>query len=193
MKRQGFALTRLGVALAIAGAAILGTGPAQASSHREAPMIAGLPRVDNTDLYAFRSYEPGREGYVVVLANFIPVQDAYGGPNFFNMDPDALYEIHIDNNGDGREDLTFSFKFKNLIRGIALDIGGKQVQIPLANAGQITTGSQPTMNVVQQFSINQIRGPRRDPASAVQPITAILGGTDFEKPQDNIGNKSIPN
>jgi hypothetical protein len=82
MKRHGFALTRLGVALAIAGASFLTTVPAQASSHREAPMIAGMPRVDNTDLYAFRSYEPGRDGYVVVLANFVPLQDAYGGPNY---------------------------------------------------------------------------------------------------------------
>jgi hypothetical protein len=182
---------KLGVALASAGA-ILATGStALASSHREAPAIAGLPRVDNTDLYAFRSYEPGREGYVVILANFIPVQDAYGGPNFFNMDPDALYEIHIDNNGDGKEDLTYSFRFKNTIRGIALDIGGKSVPIPLANAGQITTGSVPAMNVVQSYTIDQISGPRR--ASAGSPVTPILGGTEFEKPQDNIGNKSIPN
>jgi len=191
MKRSNNGLKRLGVALACAGAIAAAGTTAFASSHREAPMIAGMPRVDNTDLYAFRSYESGREGYVVVLANFIPLQDAYGGPNYFNMDPDALYEIHIDNNGDGREDLTYSFKFKNTIRGIALNIGGTDVPIPLANAGQITTGSVPTMNVVQSYSINQIAGPKR--GSAGTAVNAILGGSEFEKPQDNIGNKSIPN
>src|SRR6187549_3756830 len=83
------------VAAACAISACVGISGAIASSHREAPMITQYPKVDNTDLYAFRSYEPGREGYVVILANFIPLQDAYAGPNFFTMDPDAVYEIHI--------------------------------------------------------------------------------------------------
>jgi len=190
MKRSTYRFRQLSVALACAGTLLAAVTTALASSHREAPMIAGLPRVDNTDLYAFRSYEPGREGYVVILANFIPVQDAYGGPNFFNMDPDALYEIHIDNNGDGREDLTYSFKFTKTIRGIALDVGGKSVPIPLANAGQIKARSDATMNVVQTYTINQITGPKR--ASQGTPVNTILTG-GFEKPQDNIGNKSIPN
>ena len=186
-------LTRVCVALACAGAALLTGSSALAASHREAPMITQYPKVDNTDLYAFRSYEAGRSGYVVLLANFIPLQDAYAGPNFYNMDPDALYEIHIDNNGDGQEDLTFSFKFKNTIRGLALDVGGKSVPVPLANIGPITTGSVPAMNVIQTYTINQIRGPRRASTSTVGAVTPILGGTEFEKPQDNIGNKSIPN
>ena len=176
---------------AACAAASLATGPTFASSHREAPMITQYPKVDNTDVYAFRSYEPGRDGYVVVLANFIPLQDAYAGPNFFTMDPDAVYEIHIDNNGDGREDLTYSFKFKNLLRGLALDIGGKQVAVPLVNIGPFSSGSAPTMNMLQTFTVNQIKGAKRDPASATAAVVPILGGTEFEKPQDNIGNKSI--
>src|ERR1700761_7612120 len=52
-----------------------------ASSHREAPNIAGAPRVDGTDVYLFRSYEVGRQGFVTVLANYIPFQDPAGGPN----------------------------------------------------------------------------------------------------------------
>jgi hypothetical protein len=73
---------------------------AQASSHREAPFITREPKVDGTDFYMFRSYEPGREQFVTLIANYVPLQDAYGGPNYFTMNPDALYEIHIDNNGD---------------------------------------------------------------------------------------------
>ena len=88
-------------------AAVLGTS-ALASSHREAPFATEHPNVDGTDLYVFNSYEPGREGYVTLIANYVPLQDSYGGPNYFPLDPDAIYEIHIDNDGDANEDLTLS-------------------------------------------------------------------------------------
>src|SRR5438067_2979578 len=68
------------------------------SSHREAPMITESPKLDGTDFYMFNSYEPGRTDFVTFVANYIPLQDAYGGPNFFSFDTNALYEIHIDNN-----------------------------------------------------------------------------------------------
>ena len=100
---------------------------ASASSHREAPYIASQPKVDATDLYAFRSYEPGRQDFVTILANYIPFQDPQGGPNFHMFDPNALYEIHIDNNGDAVEDLTFQFRFTNTSKDQAL---AKVVAIP---------------------------------------------------------------
>ena len=78
--------------------------PAQASSHREAPAITATPKVDGTDFYMFNSYEAGRDGYVTLLANYQPLQSPYGGPNYFKMYPNGLYEIHIDNNGDAKED-----------------------------------------------------------------------------------------
>ena len=84
---------------------------ALASSHREAPFITTRPKVDGTDFYMFNSYETGRAGFVTLIANYQPLQDPQGGPNYFTMDPKALYEIHIDNNGDGDEDLTFQFRF----------------------------------------------------------------------------------
>jgi len=73
---------------------------AMASSHREAPYISKYPQNDGTDFYAFRSYEPGREDTVTFLANYIPVQAAYGGPNYFPLDENAIYQIHIDTDGD---------------------------------------------------------------------------------------------
>ena len=85
----------------------------QASSHREAPGITKTPKVDGTDFYMFRSYEPGRAGFVTLLANYQPFQDSYGGPNFFMFDEAAVYEIHVDNTADGREDMTFQFRFQN--------------------------------------------------------------------------------
>ncbi|MEO8738586.1 MAG: DUF4331 domain-containing protein [Casimicrobiaceae bacterium] len=189
MKFKQKVLSALAVSAACGALALPGT--AMASSHREAPLITQSPAVDNTDTYVFRSYEPGREGYVVFLANYIPLQDPFGGPNYFQMDPDALYEIHVDNNGDAREDLTYSFRFFNNVRGTALNIGGVNVAIPLVNSGQITTGSVPALNVVQQFTVDLIRGPRR--TGAREPVLPLVGGTRFEKPIDNIGNKSIPN
>jgi len=66
---------------------------ATASSHREAPFIASQPQVDATDFYMFRSYEPGRDGYVTLVANYLPLQDPYGGPNYSKPDPIALYQI----------------------------------------------------------------------------------------------------
>jgi hypothetical protein len=194
MAIRGFKSTRARrlVAHTLAGAiASLTLGTALASSHREAPMITQYPKVDNTDTYAFRSYEAGREGYVVVLANYVPLQDAYGGPNYFAMDPDALYEIHLDTNGDAKEDLTFSFKFTNTIRGTALNVGGKMIPIPLVNSGSLTTGNQPQLNFVQTYTVDLIKGARR--SGTKTSVGNLLGGNQFEKPMDNIGNRSIPN
>ena len=94
--------------------------PVQASSHREAPFLTKAPKVDGTDFYMFRSYAPGREGFVTMIANFIPFQDPQGGPNFYQFDENALYEIHVDNNGDAKEHITFQLRFKNTSKRTAL-------------------------------------------------------------------------
>ncbi len=168
-------------------------GVAMASSHREAPNILKLPAVDNTDVYAFRSYEPGRSDFVTLIANFIPLQDAYGGPNYFPMDPDALYEIHVDNNGDAFEDISFQFRFSQAFRDIALPVGGKNVAIPLINAGPVTDVEAATLNRLERFEMFVSRGARRRGNGVSTQVTnARQGGTMFVKPVDNIGNKSLP-
>src|SRR6187397_307201 len=88
------------------------TMPLFGSSHREAPLITETPKVDCTDFYMFNSYEPGREGFVTLVANYLPLQDPYGGPNYFKLDPNAVYEIHVTNDGSAVESLTFQFKFQ---------------------------------------------------------------------------------
>ena len=70
------------------------------SSHREAPEISKDPVADSTDVYAFVS--PDKPGTVTLIANYIPLQSPAGGPNFYEFGDDVLYEIHVDNNGDGR-------------------------------------------------------------------------------------------
>ncbi|HXG86875.1 MAG TPA: DUF4331 family protein, partial [Vicinamibacterales bacterium] len=72
----------------------------QASSHREAPFIAEDPAADNTDVYAFVSYEPGRERFVTLLSNFVPVQEPAEGPTFYRLSDFVNYEIHVDVDGD---------------------------------------------------------------------------------------------
>ncbi|MBL8296801.1 MAG: DUF4331 domain-containing protein [Rhodanobacteraceae bacterium] len=183
------------MALIIAASAglYLATPAAQASSHREAPSITQYPKMDGTDLYAFRSYESGRGDYVTVIANYLPLQDAYGGPNYFTLDPDGVYEIHIDNNGDAREDLTYRFKFRYDLKNIALQVGDKSVAIPLRNAGPVTAADSSARNDAEIYTVTQIAGPRARPTAVGALLTnASDGTTDFAKPLDNIGNKSIP-
>ena len=142
-------------------ALIFAAAPIFASSHREAPFIAGQSQVEGTDLYMFRSYETGRQDFVTVLANYQPFQDPQGGPNFFMFNPNALYEIHIDNNGNGMEDLTFQFKFKNTSKDAALTVGGKSVKIPLINSGTLSGVNPAALNVRETFTIDLVRGDRR--------------------------------
>ncbi|WP_328532882.1 DUF4331 domain-containing protein [Micromonospora zamorensis] len=79
------------------------------SSHREAPEIAKDPVADSSDLYAFVS--PDKRDTVTLIANYVPLQLPSGGPNFFEFGDDVRYEIHIDNDGDGRPDVTYRFEF----------------------------------------------------------------------------------
>ncbi len=164
--------------------------PALASSHREAPFIAGQPKVDGTDLYMFRSYEPGRQDQVTIIANYIPFQDPQGGPNFYQFDPNALYEIHIDNVGDAKEHITFQFRFKNTSKKTALPVGGKQTLIPLINSGTIAGVNPATLNVRETYSIEIVRGDRR--SGTRDSVRNVAGNaTDFDKPVDNIGDKTF--
>ncbi|WP_206675605.1 DUF4331 domain-containing protein [Solimonas terrae] len=163
---------------------------ATASSHREAPMIAGMPRVDGSDFYMFKSYEAGRGGFVTLIANYLPLQDGYGGPNYFKLDPAALYEIHVDNNGDSAEDLTFQFRFTNTYKGLGVPTGasGGNLAVPLDNIGTIDAAGA-NLNVTESYTLSLIRGNRRTGTRSA--ITGDDGAT-FQKPADNIGIKSIP-
>ncbi len=168
---------------------------ASASSHREAPNIAGNPRVDGTDLYMFRSYEAGRSAYTTIIANYNPLQDAFGGPNYFALDPNAIYEIHIDNVGDAHEHLTYQFKFNQALNGgngIGLNINGTTVAIPLKEIGAISSGSQANLNFNETYTVTQIVGDRRTGARGNVSNHAD-SSTTFTKPYDYSGNKTFTN
>ncbi len=179
-------------ALVAAALAAAWTPPLHASSHREAPFIATQPQVDATDFYMFRSYESGRDQYVTIVANYLPLQDPYGGPNYFKLDPNAVYEIHISNDGGAVENLTFQFKFQNTLDDNKLTVGGKPVSIPLAinGSGDVNSLNSPALNVHETYTVDVIRGARRTGTKA-SVLNFSTGGTTFFKPVDFIGTKTI--
>lgn len=174
--------------------ALLLGSTAYSSSHREAPFITQNPKVDATDFYAFNSYESGREDYVTLIANYVPLQDAYGGPNYFTMDQNAIYEIHIDNDGDALENLTFQFSFDNNLaangEGIALDIKGTQVAVPLKAVGVLSSTDQTASNFGEFYSLSVISGDRRTGTVSAATDT-VAGATNFAKPSDYFGEKTF--
>jgi hypothetical protein len=106
-------LVALGLGALLAGSLYgLGPGTATASSHREAPLVAADPAIDNTDLYAFVS--PDRPGYVTFVANWQPFEEPDGGPNFYPFATDATYHIKVDSDGDAKPDAEFRWKFTNI-------------------------------------------------------------------------------
>lgn len=152
-----------------------------ASSHAEAPLTSMDRYADNTDVYAFRSSETGRSGFVTILANFIPFQDPSGGPNFYRFDDTVLYEIKIDNTGDGLEDITYQFQFTTQIVRPTTVLGMNTVTVD----GQITSLNDLDYNTPQTYSVRRIErsGGRRG-----QIIAAGL-----RMPPSNIGPRTTPN
>ena len=186
MKLKPASIARGCLLMAVASAAM-------ASSHREGPFITTVPKVDGTDFYMFRSYEGvavdgtgGRSAYTTLIANYQPLQGPYGGPNYFSMDPNALYEIHVDNNGDAKEDITFQFRFKNNLKGIPLNIGSASVAIPLIQAGAVSAPNDGNLNLNESYSLTVVRGDRRK--GTAQTVAASL-----PKPVDYIGQKTLGN
>jgi hypothetical protein len=144
--------------------------PTGASSHREAPLISGDPRADNTDVYAFVS--PDRPDTVTIIANYIPLEDPAGGPNFHSFDDNVLYEIHVDGNGDARPDVTYQFRFRTEIRNL---------DTFLYNTGPIDSLSDPDWNMPQTYDVTEVRSASK-----------VSLGTDLPTPPVNVGPRSIP-
>jgi hypothetical protein len=105
---------KLSLFAAIVAAALVAAALSIGSSHREAPNTANDPTADDTDVYAFKAVDAPNA--LTVVANWIPLEDPAGGPNFFNFDPKAHYYVNVDNTGDGRYDVRYEFKFKTHIR-----------------------------------------------------------------------------
>ena len=141
------------------------------SSHREAPEISKDPVADSTDLYAFVS--PDNPDTVTIIANYVPLQGPDGGPNFYEFGDDVLYQIKVDNTGDGNADVTFNFSFRS------------ELAIPssfLYNDGPIESLHSPSWNRRQFYSVSM---------TAHGKTTKL--GTNLACPPCNIGPLSTPN
>ena len=136
------------------------------SSHREAPEIAKDPVADSTDVYAFVS--PDKPGTVTLIANYIPLQSPAGGPNFYEFGDDVLYEIHVDNNGDGRADVSFQFRFRTTVR---------DPETFLYNTGPIQSLDSPNWNRRQTYDVS---------------VSGRTIGSGLACPPCNIGPLSTP-
>ena len=143
------------------------------SSHREAPAISKDPVADNTDLYAFVSAD--QPSTVTIIANYIPLEEPAGGPNFNLFGDDVLYEIKIDNNGDGVEDVTYQFRFTTQILN---------PETFLYNVGPIASLADPNWNMRQTYSVTKVRGARGHKETVL--AEALIS------PPVNIGPRSTP-
>ena len=187
MKKRAILL--IFVMLAVIGALLfLEFSPAIASSHREAPFLTEHPKVDGTDFYMFRSYEEGRDGFVTLIANYLPLQDPYGGPNYFTLDPAARYRINIENDGnlnEANEDIVFEFQFFNILNNGTLPVGGEDVEHPLRTITPLGVGIEP--NEEEQYTVKIIRG--EDPPQFA--TNGMTGGIFFAKALDYFGQKTF--
>jgi uncharacterized protein DUF4331 len=143
----------------------------RASSHREAPLISQDPEADNTDLYVFVS--PDKTDTVTFVANYIPLEEPNGGPNFNAFGDDVLYEINVDNNGDGEEDISYQFRFDTRIRN---------KNTFLYNTGPIKSLDDKNWNMPQFYSITR-----------VEKGNSKTLARDLLTPPANVGPRSTPN
>jgi hypothetical protein len=140
------------------------------SSHREAPEISKDPVADSTDVYAFVS--PDDPSTVTLIANYIPLQNPAGGPNFYEFGDDVLYQIHVDNNGDGQADISFQFTFTTTVANPATF---------LYNTAPITSLTSPAWNRKQTYAMTVVQGRSSTPLAK-----------DLSCPPCNIGPLSTP-
>jgi hypothetical protein len=165
--RVAVATTAVGAAF---GAALAGAGSAQASSHREAPLISGDPRADNTDVYAFVA--PDAKNDVTLVANFIPFEEPAGGPNFYPFEEGSNYDFNIDSNGDAKADVIFRYTFKNV------DLRANKSF--LYNDGVVTSLNDKNLLFKQTYTLTRISGKKQ---------TLLAKGT--VAPSD-VGKASMP-
>jgi Domain of unknown function (DUF4331) len=141
------------------------------SSHREAPEISKDPVADSTDVYAFVS--PDKPDAVTLICNYIPLQGPAGGPNFYEFGDDVLYEIHIDNDGDAKPDITYQFRFTTSVRN---------PRSFLYNTGPIDTLDDADWNRRQTYSVTKL----------VKGRSPKVLASRVPSPPCNVGTRSTP-
>lgn len=153
------------------------TSSSSAAGHREAPLTSMDPTADITDFFMFRSYEAGREDRIVLIMDVIPFEEPGAGPNYYNFDPDVLYEFHIDNNRDGEaDDVHFEFKFENEFRGVIedLDLFLSYVAMPPITA--LDGPGSEGLGWRQTYTVNMVKdGVRTELGSNLYAVPSNVG------------------
>ncbi|MBI4475507.1 MAG: DUF4331 domain-containing protein [Acidobacteria bacterium] len=183
------------IALLVTAPLITQFSPLSASSHREAPLISQDPLADNTDLYAFVS--PDRPDTLTIIANYIPMETPASGPGFFSFDPNAVYNIYVDNTGDAIPDITFEFRFKNTTRNdntflAHLGTAGTGSDGTAGGDAVIRSLNDPDYNTKQTYTVTMADLGRRTPFGYIGRRTTVLGA-DLVAPPFNIGPGATPN
>ena len=173
-------LAVVGAALAALFVARLAPGSSNASSHREAPLISEDPTADNTDLYAFRS--PDNPSTFTIVSNWIPGEDPAAGPNYYTFSQSAKYNVYVDRNGDGRPELTYSFRFKTPTGPYFLG-NTQQSWTATLNGKPFATGKTPIDNIGPRF--NGFAGVKDYEAAAQQTIVTKNGVKIFAGQRDD--------
>jgi hypothetical protein len=152
--------------------ASLGSTPGVASSHREAPLTAADPQIDNTDVYAFVS--PDAPSTVTLISSWIPFEEPAGGPNFYLWAEHTNYDIKIDNDGDAKPDKIYRWKFTTHYRN------GSTF---LYNTGQVTSQNDADLNIYQTYDLYKVKPGGKQ--------TRLLD--DAPVAPSNVGVASMPN
>lgn len=146
--RSRAALAVLAVtAVAVAAIANLAPQSSRASSHREAPLTAADPQVDNTDVYAFVS--PDDPGTVTFVSNWIPFEEPAGGPNFYAFAEGVRYDVNVSNDGDAAPEVVYRWRFRDHYRN---------PNTFLYNTGPVTSLDDADLNFYQTYTLTEIRG-----------------------------------
>ena len=170
-------------ATAASSAALLAPSTSTASSHREAPYTLSDPQADNTDTYAFVS--PDNPSTVTLAANFQGFQEPAQGPNFYPWDDKARYEIHIDNNGDAKPDLTYRWSFKDVDNRGTAERGVADGTF-LLNDGPVRSFNDATLKFKQTYTLQSVRYA----ANGAEQATTLV--TDGRAAPPNVGRASTP-
>lgn len=150
------------------------------SSHREAPEISQDPVADNTDTYAFVS--PDRPDTVTILTNYIPLEAAAAGPNFYEFGTDVLYYIYVSNSGTAMPDITYEFRFTTEMRN---------PNTFLYNVGTITSLDDHHFNRRQFYSVTKVLGHPGKNGDHKAHKSKVLA-EKLASPPCNIGPASTP-
>ena len=175
--------------------------PVKAASHREAPLIALDPAADNTDVYAFVSYDAPNlarapaDRRVTFIENVIPGQDPSDGPNYFNFDDEVQYAINIDNDRDGKaDDIVYESRFKTENRPIVAAgdltsplpyLGNPHITsaLPLQGITALAGPGSEGLTRRQTYTVTEIRHGQR---------TELFSGRTLVAVPSNVGPATMP-